>query len=426
MTTRFCALLLIGVSSLASADASIAVTLDEDLETVTVTVTKPGAALQGFGDSVWRNIVTVENGDVRQRKLIPNDPKLPISYKANLDYTSREFRFAQWRGQLRLTDWTSWLLFPDDWHMSRPVTITITVPDQGAAVLPFELKSHEPGRSVYNAYPILPAHGGFSGFGDITIHPVKLGDMTVNTAIVGGNALDYASWTRIVTGAAGATHRALPGDNALIALVPTPMQKETVPWAHVKRGGGSHVIAYVNDTASLQELLDDWTLFHEVSHLYHPYLRGSDRWVSEGFASYFQNVYRARVEVVTPEFAFGRLQAGIEGGRKENRKRGHVPVTKGGRMRTYWTAAAMALNADYIIRQKSAGKKTLASVMGEFAVASLPTEKTWRAAQYLAALDQILGFELLLPMYRKTVRDRYMPEMLMDVEAAISMLADKS
>ena len=405
-------------TSVAVADPIVEVQLTDDLSAATVTATDVGNALVGHSRGIWQNIDWVRNGKVRGRRVVIHGDS--VTYKVRID-SNALMRLEKRNGQ---SDWTDWLLVPAEWSMDQPVTLTVRVPAGGVAILPFELIRHGAGETVYRAYPLLPSHGGFSAFGDFTVQKVALGDMSINTAIAGTHDhLDYASWTRVVADAARTTHGTLPGSNALIAIVPIPIPRGTVPWAHVKRGGGSHVIAYVNSSANLSELLDDWTLFHEVTHLYHPYLTRRDRWISEGIASYFQNIYRVRAGLLTPEAGWDLLLAGIERGRRENREKGGVQVADGGRMRTYWTAAVMALNADYVIRART--DKTLAIVMGEFVSKHLPAPKSWSGRDYLEALDAILGFELLLPMYKNTVKARYLPELLMDESAAIAMIADK-
>lgn len=186
------------------------------------------------------------------------------------------------------------------------------------------------------------------------------------------------------------------------------------------------MIAYVREDAEKEELYEDWTLFHEMTHLYHPYLNSGGRWVSEGFASYYQNVYRANAGIVDPEYAYERLLAGMERGRKENQDAGNRPVTQGGRMRTYWTAAAMAFEADVLLQNSggppgeaslgkaslgkaSLGKASLGKAMGRFASRQMPVDRTWHPRDYLAALDRELARDILVPLYDEYVRDRYFP-----------------
>jgi hypothetical protein len=410
--------------------ATITVVISKGLDSAHVTVTG-AAGLQGFSDRVWRNVDDLENGKLSRRGVVRLQPDEPVSYVSDI-VSSRRGRLAVGQSDIKVADWTHWLLMPDDWHMRKPVPVKVIVPDDGAAVLPFELIDQQPGQTRYLSYPLLPRHGGISAFGNVQVHPMKFGDFSLNVSILGGEGGEggekngYRGWLETVVNAASESHKAPPGKNALIVLAPVAFTRGTVPWAHVKRGGGSHVIAYVNQSSTVPQLLDDWTLFHEVMHLYHPYLQGKDRWVSEGFASYFQNLYRATAGVVTPESAYEKLAAGLERGRTENERAGRVLVTEGGRMRTYWTGAAMAVNADYLIRDRTAGEKTLATVLGEFATANLPTQRSWRAREFMQALDEVLGFEMMVPILRQVARDRSFPVLVMDKAAIIQMLSPRN
>ncbi len=76
-------------------------------------------------------------------------------------------------------------------------------------------------------------------------------------------------------------------------------------------------------------------------------------------------------------------------------------------MRTYWTGAALAFEVDMQLRRKD---KSLGEAIGRFASRQMPADRTWHPGDYLAALDQELGEEMLIPLYDEYVRDRFFPE----------------
>ena len=87
-------------------------------------------------------------------------------------------------------------------------------------------------------------------------------------------------------------------------------------------------------------------------------------------------------------------------------------------MRTYWTAAAMAFEADIrlqkagtSLQEASLGKASLGRAMGRFASRQMPVDQAWHPRDYLAALDRELGEDILVPLYDEYVRDRYFPEL---------------
>ncbi len=397
--------------------------VSEDLSVISVTV-YGASELRGFSDSIWAGLHSLGNGYIRGRRLRSRDGGLPITYSVDLDSAQRDAMLVKGHSSLRLADWTQWLLMPESWSMGRPVPIVVYLPVDIKALLPFTLVSHDDGVSRYTAYPLLPHHGGLSAFGKIAMNSLTVADQSVTVSIIGRRSNQYADWIRRVLEAATATHGLAP-NHASIVLIEIPSPRGTVPWAHVKRGGGNQIIAYVADSAPMAQLHEDWTLYHEVMHLYHPYLSGQGRWVSEGFASYFQNLYRAQDGSMSPRDAFGHLWAGLERGRKENERSGGVPVREGGRMRTYWTGAAMALNTDYKIREHSGGSRTLGTVLGEFAKIHLPSTHPWHARQYMDALDDIVGFPLMRPEYDRAANDPGFPVLTMDREQAIRLMGDR-
>ena len=76
-----------------------------------------------------------------------------------------------------------------------------------------------------------------------------------------------------------------------------------VPFGHVIRDGGEAVRFFVNDDKPLDKYLGDWTATHEFAHLLLPYIESKQKWISEGFASYYQNVLLARRGVYSEEEA---------------------------------------------------------------------------------------------------------------------------
>lgn len=64
--------------------------------------------------------------------------------------------------------------------------------------------------------------------------------------------------------------------------------KEPVPWAHTQREDSQQVHFYIDAGFPLDAFLNDWTAYHELSHLALPYVGRDNAWFAEGFASYMQ------------------------------------------------------------------------------------------------------------------------------------------
>ena len=63
---------------------------------------------------------------------------------------------------------------------------------------------------------------------------------------------------------------------------------EPVPWANTWRDSTQQVHFYVAAGFSLEQFLQDWTAYHEISHLALPFLGKEHAWFAEGFASFMQ------------------------------------------------------------------------------------------------------------------------------------------
>jgi hypothetical protein len=171
-----------------------------------------------------------------------------------------------------------------------------------------------------------------------------------------------------------------------------PMKSEPVPFGRVLRDGGEAVQFFVNQTADASALRGDWTATHEFSHLLLPYVDRSDGWLSEGFATYYQNLLLARAGVYTERDAWRRLVEGFARGRRAryadtldesiaNDGENHL-------MRMYWSGAAIALLADVSLRREAGSSldAVLAGLRDQ-----LPSRERWTARRVMAALDAAGG-----------------------------------
>jgi hypothetical protein len=79
---------------------------------------------------------------------------------------------------------------------------------------------------------------------------------------------------------------------------------EPVPWGNTERSEIQGVTFYVNPDFSLEEFLHDWTAPHEISHLAIPFPGRSNKWFSEGFATYMQGL----VLIEMGEFTAGQIE----------------------------------------------------------------------------------------------------------------------
>jgi len=211
------------------------------------------------------------------------------------------------------------------------------------------------------------------------------------------------AWITLNARALLAASGRLPLTDVQVLVVPLPGVRSPVPWGQVMRGGGSALTLFVGLDADEEALLADWTLAHEFSHLLHPYLHTRGRWLSEGLASYYQNVLRARSGALSAEQAWQRLDAGFARGRYE-RSGGRAlrDAAVGGwrnTMRVYWSGAAFWLEVELALRER--GLADLSAVLDRFAARHLPSRRQWPPEAFIAELDAIVGADVLGPLFAR-------------------------
>ena len=181
-----------------------------------------------------------------------------------------------------------------------------------------------------------------------------------------------------------------------------------VPWGQTRRRGEVGVLLYVRRDAGYEALRDDWTAVHELSHLFHPYLGESGRWLAEGLASYFQNTRRARAGMLGAEEAWERLDAGFRRGSTatSGTRLDAMGRARGGTMRVYWAGAADWLEADLALRRSGT---TLDIVLDRYSRCCLDGASSVAPQDFIAELDRIAGGGALTQLYNRYAASRTFP-----------------
>jgi len=220
-------------------------------------------------------------------------------------------------------------------------------------------------------------------------------------------------WLRITMDSVVPVFGYFPKDHTQVLVVPIGARNEAVPWAHVIRGGGPAIHFYVDETRPFDEFNDDWTATHEFSHLLLPFVARKDRWLSEGLASYYQNVLRARDGRLGQREAWQKLFEGFGRGQRGTNGETLREATLGGWenvMRIYWSGAAMMLEADAALRAESEGRQSLDTVLQMLNRCCLTEGKRWRARELMEELDTLSGSDVFTRVYRRHVDSGTFPD----------------
>ena len=234
---------------------------------------------------------------------------------------------------------------------------------------------------------------------------LRAGDSILNIEVVdppsAARSEELQDWAAEAAGAALAAFGRFPLPDATVRIEQRDSRDSSpVPWGQTLRRDGVSVLLFPRRNAGLQELREDWTAVHELSHLFHPYLGTRGRWLAEGLASYYQNVLRARAGLLDEAQAWPRLDAGF--GRGRNAATGvrldELGRRRGGTMRGYWAGAAYWLEADLALRARGSD---LDAVLAEYARCCLRGTASVAPEAFVAELDRIAGDEVFGDLYRR-------------------------
>jgi len=187
-----------------------------------------------------------------------------------------------------------------------------------------------------------------------------------------------------------------------------------VPWAHTIRHTEPEGVSFhVDPSASTAVLISDWTATHEFSHLFLPYPGQTDIWISEGFASYYQNILMMRKGTLSEQQGWQKIADGFARGEADPNQ-GVSLQTASKEMhkrrayrRVYWSGALYFFEADLALRQQG---QSLDQVITEFALCCRHQAKEWTGTDIAVALDQAAKRELFLPLYAHYEQTTRLPD----------------
>ena len=144
-----------------------------------------------------------------------------------------------------------------------------------------------------------------------------------------------------------------------------------------------------------------------------PYVRPGHRWISEGFAQYYQNVLLTRAGRYDEQRAWQKLYDGFERGRTSRPELSPNQAARQGvgaaTMKIYWSGAIIALMADVELRRRSGGRESLDGVLDQLQVCCLPSAHSWSGTELFLKLDGFVDEPVFMPLYRKYADARGFP-----------------
>lgn len=253
--------------------------------------------------------------------------------------------------------------------------------------------------------------------GQVLAQQVKVPGATLRVTIKGTvsdeQREDLVTWVRDTANSISLVYGRFPYPSPNIVLNTNSARNwssnSAVTFGRVTRNNGGTVELFVNPARPIDEFYADWTAMHEFSHLMLPLLETRHRWISEGLATYYQNVLMARAGNYSEEMAWQKLLEGFQRGQESSPQLSPNTATangmRGARMKIYWSGAAIALMADIELRRRSDGAQSLDSILGELQACCVPARRVWSGPRLFRQLDEFLEEPLFMPLY-ETYADR--------------------
>lgn len=360
---------------------------------------------------------TISSRDNSSRLKLPALPdNACIDWEVDLAEALDEgdYRLAMQRGDALLSNGALWFWRDNE---RRAIQVEVEMPAGWSFSAPWKSLSSEGSRQVYRV-EATPASWTFRiAVGKFPLHTVAVQGGQLRLAMLGPldpeQLVRFTEWIRTSANSVASVFGDFPRDEPQVLLIASGKQRSAVPWAHVMRGGGIAAELFVDEQRSLEELNDDWTATHELSHMLLPYVASSDRWLSEGLASYYQNVLRARDGRLSERAAWARLHGGFERGMAATRGGSLAHATRSGRsavMRVYWSGAAIMLEADVRLRALSDGEQSLDTALASLNSCCFDAGQSWRARELFGQLDQITGYTVFSDLYAEHVPNTEFPD----------------
>ncbi len=258
----------------------------------------------------------------------------------------------------------------------------------------------------------------YAAFGRFETRALSVPGACMRVTILGGGVeMGADAVVRCMAEGAGAASMLFgrfPEREVGLLIVPTPFSSSS-PFGVVGRGTMPTVAILVGERATEERLSRAWVPVHEFSHLATPFIDRRDAWLSEGIATYYQEVLRARAGLMRPEDAWTNLADGFERGARDGTGRTLAEESRdmtetAAFRRVYWAGAAIALMADVEMRRRSGGRRTLDDGLARLHACCASGIEAIDASDAMARIDEG-GPPIFTSVARRALGSREMPDL---------------
>ena len=153
----------------------------------------------------------------------------------------------------------------------------------------------------------------------------------------------------------------------------------------------------VGREVSEHDLIRDWVLVHEMTHLALPEVGRKRAWLAEGIATYVEGIARVQAGNMTAAELWDEdvvsMPKGLPAAGDQGLDRTHTWA------RTYWGGALFCLAADVSIRERTANRFGLQDALRAVAHESGGMVSAWPVEQVFRAGDAATGTSVLAELY---------------------------
>lgn len=326
-------------------------------------------------------------------------------------------------GRLTLGSWigADVILAPDVW-LWRPqdgnaeIELRFELPPGIAVSAPWQPL----GNGVYRVGGT-PAHWPASvAFGRFEEREIRVPGAVLRLAVLDGtppadvNAVEM--WVEDAARAVAGLYGHFPVDAVQVLVIPQGRGDKPINYGHVMRGGAGAVRFFIDQRRPLRALLVDWTATHEFTHLALPLTTRGGHWLSEGIATYYQNVLRARSGRLSAQAAWQALHEGFQRSKEASGESTLLEASANiyrdsAYTRVYWSGAAIALLADLQLRKQSGGKQSLDSALERLARCCQPWNRAWSACELMERFDELTDTKVFTTLYHEHVTSTDFPDL---------------
>jgi hypothetical protein len=423
LPTFLSVLLFLGAATQAAAQAAVhhyTVTVDYSLSRLSVEArfSHPVASVTARAHDAGRFLLDVRGCDdmsnirLRNRRMmLPEDGISCLNYTVDLEHAAKDNR------QNKTLSSDNIIVSPSIWLWRPELTgetaleVRFRLAEGSRVSVPWQLIDKT--KNLYRLRNSPESADAPTAFGAFDYREIDVPGSVLRVALLNGNEdSDHEAvfeWLQATATDVSLAYGRFPNPSPQVVVIPVGGGRDradsAVPFGQVIRDGGETVLLYINQNEPLAAFLDDWTATHEFSHLLLPYVERRNKWISEGFAQYYQNVLLARSGAYDEQHAWQKIYEGFERGRLSRPELTPNEAADGGvrtgLMKVYWSGAAIALIADVSLRELSDGTESLDTVLEKLQSCCLPSDRVWSGPELFKQMDALTDFPVFESLYRR-------------------------